>query len=158
VAEKWLIESMAIQQNGRYQWGYAESVKRMGYVAIAKHDYKSSAGLFYDSLILHQKIGRMQLAADCLDGLAEIAVEKEMPRFAVNLLGAATAIRDTLKIGLTPVAEKKHNAILGLAKKLSKKIPEDSCTFDDYFNEGKNMSISQATEKAEDFAKKIRSE
>ncbi|QGZ41406.1 putative ATPase [Pseudoduganella flava] len=92
-AGMWLLDAMQLQKGGRYQWGFAQSIKFLAFVMLAQGNLCTAASLFYDSLVLHNRLGRRQLVADCLDGLAEVAMKLDEPLPAAHLFGAADTIR-----------------------------------------------------------------
>lgn len=153
-ARNWLIKAMSIQKTGRYQWGYAESIKRMGYVFLAKKEYKAAAGLFYDSLMLHHKLGRKQLVADCLDGLAEIETDLKQPLPAAYLFGAAMKIRDEIQVSLPPAARILRDGIVQAAS-LTMKETDGDAIFKFALTEGMKKSYSEAITLATTYALKI---
>ena len=111
-ARMWLVEAMRIQKQGRYQWGFAQSIKFLAAVMLKKENHQTAASLYYDSMILHHRLGRRQLVADCLDGLAEVALGLDDPLSAAQLLGAAGQIREQCGVGLPPLQRATREALV----------------------------------------------
>ncbi|GGK72437.1 tetratricopeptide repeat protein [Rufibacter glacialis] len=74
--------------------------KSKGNYQNAKNDYIKSIQYFDLSLVKHQELGRRQLVAECLEGLANIAFSLKEPRESVILFGASMQLREAAKATL----------------------------------------------------------
>jgi tetratricopeptide (TPR) repeat protein len=76
------------------EWGRAYLLRELGLAALAQNDVARAAAHLGKSLLMHQKIGRKQLIAECLEGLALVARRVGEPRPATRLLASARNLRD----------------------------------------------------------------
>jgi len=107
-ANQYLLEAVTIQKQGRYRWGHAHSIAWLGRVMLAQGNYSEANSRYYESLVLHLQLGRRQMVAECMDGLAEIAFHANRLDIAAELLGAADGIRRRGGEELPPTAARIH--------------------------------------------------
>ena len=147
-ASRWLVEAMQLQGNGRYQWGFAQSLKFVGHVLLGQKNFQLAAEIFYDSLVFHQRLGRKQLVADCLDGMAEAGAALHQPLAAAHLFGAAMRLRDDGGEDLPPMPRAARDKHIEMARGESAN-PEQFATA---LDEGKAMNFKDVMKKAADYA------
>src|SRR5262249_49927624 len=71
----------------------ASAQKHLAQLAAARSDPRQARRLFVESLLVRHEFGDELGVAECLDGLASLAVEDRRYHHAVTLLAAATARR-----------------------------------------------------------------
>lgn len=86
-------DALKIQDQENDKWGRAWSLKGLGEAKLGKTDYASAACYFYKSFCLHTDLGRKQLVAECLEGLAKVAAGVEQAHRGAYLIGAAERLR-----------------------------------------------------------------
>jgi hypothetical protein len=75
---------------------------RLGTVAYTQGDDDRATALYGESLTLRRELGNKHGLAECLEGLAEVAVTQRQLEHAVRLLGAAAALREATGAPLSP--------------------------------------------------------
>lgn len=154
LAERHLKEALLIQEQNRYQWGHAESLKVMGDVLLGAskpHDGGKRADAtrhYRDSFVAHQRLGRKQLLADCLDRLARVAVDIGKPLDAAWLIGAAIGMRTRGDHGLPPFPQYEHNSRIELARANA----NDDTAFDHALHAGSAAPFAEVSHRALAFA------
>jgi len=88
-AEEFYRRTEALYTQADAKGDQARLVHTFGYIALHKRDYEDSKALFLQSLSDFQELGNHRGIAECLAGLAVLAVEQENYEWAVPLLGAA---------------------------------------------------------------------
>jgi tetratricopeptide (TPR) repeat protein len=83
-----LEEALRIQQRDD-KWGRAGLLKFLGNIYLETGNFKEAAVRYHESLLMHRELGRKQLIAECLEGLARLAREMSKPDQAVYLFSAA---------------------------------------------------------------------
>lgn len=111
-ANQYLLEAVTIQKQGRYRWGHAHSIAWLGRVMLAQGNYAEATSRFYESLVLHLQLGRRQMVAECMDGLAEVAAHAKQLDMAAELLGAADGLRELGGEELPPATAKIHDRLV----------------------------------------------
>jgi hypothetical protein len=75
---------------------------RLGMVAHAQGDDERAMALYGESLALRRELGDKHGLAECLEGLAGVAVAQRQLERAARLLGAAETLRETTGAPLSP--------------------------------------------------------
>lgn len=86
-------DALKIQDQENDKWGRAWSLKGLGEARLGKTDYANAACYFYKSFCLHADLGRKQLVAECLEGLAKVAAGVDEANLGAYLSGAAERLR-----------------------------------------------------------------
>jgi predicted ATPase len=81
-------------------WGRGYAQRELALVALAQGKTSTAAAYLRTSLLIHQEIGRKQLISECLDGLAQVATERDEREAAARLLGAARGLRREMGLKL----------------------------------------------------------
>ena len=80
----------------------ATALNRLGTVAHAQGDDGRATALYEESLTLCRELGDKHGLAECLEGLAGVAVAQQHLERAARLLGAAAALREAIGAPLSP--------------------------------------------------------
>jgi hypothetical protein len=98
--------------------------------------------LYQKSIKRHQEIGRMQLIADCLAGLAMVAQKVGDYKRSVKLFGMADSLRPK-HISMPPADVSLYDPVMSAAKA---QLPEGD--FEKLFKEGSGMSVEDSSKYA----------
>ncbi|HET9712689.1 MAG TPA: tetratricopeptide repeat protein, partial [Pyrinomonadaceae bacterium] len=86
-------KALDVQVENNDKWGRAWSFKGIGEAKFGLKDYAAAAFNFYESFCLHSDLGRKQLVAECLEGLAKVAAGLNQTKHGAILIGAAQKLR-----------------------------------------------------------------
>ncbi len=121
-AKKCYQETLQIREEMSDKWGTAQSLCRLAQVAIEEHDIAGAMKLLKRSLILRRDLEDKYGIAECLLALAGAALHSNLPKRAGLLLGAAEALRQSIRGTLSPRDKATSEHLLTtLPKKLSRK-------------------------------------
>ena len=136
-------ESLARLRQIKDHLGTASGFHKLGYVAQHRRDYPTAQKVFTESLTQQQKLGNKQGIAECLAGLAGLAVALEEPERAVRLFGAARALLDAIGAPLAPAdrAEWERDERIARAQL-------DGATFNAAWAKGQKMTLDKAIDYA----------
>jgi tetratricopeptide (TPR) repeat protein len=112
VAYNLMQAALEIQLEANDKWGRAWSLKGMGESKLGLQDFSSAASYFYESFCSHLGLGRKQLVAECLEGLAKVAAALEQPQRAAYLIGAADKLRDEAGSRMSDTVDKDYEDVL----------------------------------------------
>jgi predicted ATPase len=125
VAHGLMQSALDIQLGANDKWGRAWSLKGIGEAKLGLKDYAGAASHFYDSFCLHSDLGRRQLVAECLEGLAKVAAGLEQAQRGAYLIGAAEKLRNEAGSIKSSAKDKEYDALLNsLRGDISKKAFE----------------------------------
>ncbi len=116
-AEEDLLEALDIQLVSGDRWGEAASRLGLGDVNVGRARgrdayLRQAYEQYWSSLLLHRALGRRQMEARCLDGLAHLAVKGGRLVSAAGLLAAADALRRAGNIHLAVWEQRINEACL----------------------------------------------
>lgn len=118
-------DALKIQLEANDKWGRAWSLKGIGEAKLGLKDYISAASYFYDSFCLHSELGRRQLVAECLEGLAKVVAGLDRPEHGAYLLGAAEKLRNQSGSSMSPAKDKEYDTFVNnLLSNMSRKTFE----------------------------------
>jgi DNA-binding CsgD family transcriptional regulator len=86
-----------------HRYGTAGSLAALGKVLAAEGDVAAARKLYEESLALSGKLGEQWVIAACLVGLGEVVAAQRQFAWAVQLWGAADALRDANGVPIPPV-------------------------------------------------------
>jgi hypothetical protein len=89
---------------------------RLGTVAHAQGDDSRATALYEESLTLRRELGNTHGLAECLEGLAGVAVAQQHLDRAARLLGAAAALREAIGAPLSPREQARYERDLSAAR------------------------------------------
>ncbi|SDS97431.1 tetratricopeptide repeat protein [Jiangella sp. DSM 45060] len=95
-AERLLHQSLGRAQRLGYREGVGWSLNQLGVVARRQGRLERAIHLLDESLAEHQELGDKWRSASVLEALASVAQEHQNTAYAAFLLGAASAVRDTI--------------------------------------------------------------
>lgn len=95
-ARSYLLQGLAIQRELGDQQGSAYALASLGLGAISSGDLAAARAYLVEALTIVRQIGDDIGQAEALDGLAELAARSSQPKHALRLLGAASAIYESL--------------------------------------------------------------
>jgi predicted ATPase/class 3 adenylate cyclase/tetratricopeptide (TPR) repeat protein len=116
-AEAFYRDSLTLLEEFGGEEHSALVLRNLGYVAIAQKHSSKALALFSESLTLFQKLRRLSGIADCLVGLARVAVEFGQPERAARLLGLAETMRADLTTQpefITPCNREVYESLLAI--------------------------------------------
>jgi predicted ATPase/DNA-binding XRE family transcriptional regulator len=131
-------ESLDMFQELGDRWSVALTLANLGFVAL-REDVQKARSLFNESLALSIELDLKAGIANCLEGLAEVAVETERADLAATLFGAAEELRNVLGIPL-PRDRRESYAVAKDAARA--KLGE--AAFAEAWETGRAMPIEQA--------------
>ncbi|HVG19842.1 MAG TPA: hypothetical protein VNI02_12395, partial [Blastocatellia bacterium] len=138
--------ALKIQLDANDRWGRAWSLKGLGDSKLGLQDFATAASYYYESFCLHWDLGRKQLVAECLEGLAKVAGGLEQPRRVAYLIGAADKLRNEAGSPVSHDQGKSYETLLNnLRGDMSKK------EFDKARTEGKKWSPEQLQRQVKTF-------
>jgi tetratricopeptide (TPR) repeat protein len=135
----WLEKSLAIRLEREDQWGLAYSYHRLGRLAQHQEDWQTVRQRFAASLAISQRHENRRGIAECLEGLAAHAGSQGDPGRGVRLFGAASKLRETAGLPLTPSERDSVGQELA-----SLHLALDEAAFAAAWQEGRAMPIEQA--------------
>jgi tetratricopeptide (TPR) repeat protein len=106
-----MSNALDIQIENNDKWGRAWSLKGIGEAKLGQRNYAAAAFNFYESFCLHSDLGRKQLVAECLEGLAKVAAALKQANRGALLVCAAEKLRHEAGSELY-VKSKEHMALL----------------------------------------------
>jgi tetratricopeptide (TPR) repeat protein len=95
-AEEYYRRTEELFQQADAKGDQARLVHTFGYIALHKGNYTESRSLFLESLDDFLKLGNHRGIAECLAGLAGLAVEQSQYEWAAPLLSAAESLLKTI--------------------------------------------------------------
>jgi ATP/maltotriose-dependent transcriptional regulator MalT len=117
----------------------------LGYLALARGEARRAASLFVESAEIYRTVGTDRHGlAECLIGLACVAVRRRQTRLAARLFGVAEAELERLGTGLTPANRAEYQrgrAALAAARPTERLIAAAAA-------EGRGLSLDDALDQA----------
>jgi DNA-binding CsgD family transcriptional regulator/tetratricopeptide (TPR) repeat protein len=152
-AEMLLEESLSVRREIGERWGIAASLGSLGWLALRQRDFDRMRDYLRQSLEIRQVLGDRGGVAWCLEKLAEAAALQAQPfsaarrhqalRRAVNLFGAASALREPIHSVIDPADQPAYErALEALRGALGREV------FDDVWRKGASLSLQQAIDAA----------
>lgn len=96
MARTLLQESLAMHRAMGNKRGTALALNNLGDVAHGEGDYQAASKLYKESLVIRRQMCELQGIAVCLAGLAKVARAQYKMEQAAQLLGATTALLETM--------------------------------------------------------------
>jgi hypothetical protein len=122
----------------RDKWGIAALLKNLGNVACDQGDYASARSLLAESLVLRREVGDKRGIAESLEASAVLRVA-EGPEQAVQLWGAAEALRDVIGAPLPPNEHSRYECGIEAVR-----AQFDEAGYASAWAEGQTMSLDEA--------------
>lgn len=125
------------------RWAIANSLNNLGNAARAQGDYEAARSLYVESLIINRELGDRWAIAYLLEDIGGLAALQNQAKRALQLVGAAAALRDAINAPLPPAEREKLERILEPARQA---LGPDSAAQTEAG--GRAMSLEQAIEDA----------
>ncbi|MDQ6695436.1 MAG: tetratricopeptide repeat protein [Chloroflexota bacterium] len=112
-------EALVLDRQMGENRGVALTLVNMGFVARDNAEHAQARDLFLEGLQLVSEVGDKRVTAECLEGLASVAVATGSDKdaeLAVKLYGAGSAIRRNINAPLAPVEQISYDEALRLAR------------------------------------------
>jgi predicted ATPase len=91
------------------QGGRALSLQVLADIYLQENDYAAAVTSYRDSLLINQGLGRAQLIADCMSGIAKVAGRCGMPSEAGLLFGASDKLRNTYGVSKSAAGRARYD-------------------------------------------------
>jgi hypothetical protein len=115
----------------------------LGWVAMHEKDWQRAAGRLAESLDVRREIGDTGGSAWCLERLAEVALARGQAERAVQLFGAAAALRASIGSVMDPVDQQAYESRLAALRAELGEAQFTAC-----WNAGQTMTLAQAAAQA----------
>jgi ATP/maltotriose-dependent transcriptional regulator MalT len=102
-AHLWLEKSIRLYRETGHQKDLAESLALLARVCLTLGEHTQARALYEESLALAKPLNYSWLIASCLEGWAVMLIDLDRFAWAVQLWGAAEALRETIRAPMTPV-------------------------------------------------------
>ncbi len=135
--------SLAIFRNLDDQQGIGYVLNTLGNVALEQGEYDEAGVLMLGSLRIRSALGDRHGAAVSLQSMSSLLIALGNARLALNLMAAATVLRDSLMISLSP---RDRIAYEKLINRTCSALGPD--LFDAAWHDGASLTLEQATEYA----------
>jgi predicted ATPase/DNA-binding SARP family transcriptional activator len=145
-AQPLLLEGLALQQELDDVPLMAWSYLFLGVLSYLQGESARARQYFSQNLAIVAKLGNLNSLPDTLEGTAGVATAQQ-PVLAARLLGAAEALRESLKLVRSPVAQAYYDRILASVRT---QLPADELR--DAWQAGRGLSAKQVIAEAEAFA------
>lgn len=138
-----LSESLALGRELGNSRVVAVALNSLSCIASSKKDYQEARALTQKSLALYRDLGNHNSIADCLESLAEVDVllgqtDPESSIRAAVLLGAQTALRESLGYPLTPFGRPLYEqTVAGARSQL------DKAAWENAWARGQSMNLEE---------------
>ncbi len=138
-ARLWLEKSIKLYRETGHQKDLAESLALLARVFLALGDHIQTRALYEESLALARTLNHSWLIASCLEGWAAMLAEQERFAWAVQLWGAAEALRESIRVPMHPVERADYERRVAATRaRLGEEI------FSAVWAEGRTMMPEQA--------------
>lgn len=145
-------ESLVITREMEWNLELASNLHRLGYVSQSRGDFQAAAELFSESLDMQQEMGNKQGIAECLAGLAGLAVVCGKVKEGIRLYAAIEAYLEEFSVPLGPADRAEWERDLSTAKNLL-----DKKEFHKHWTEGVEYSPDQMIFDAKNFVESLAS-
>ncbi len=129
---------MATSKELNTRWHLAFVLEIMGLLERSEENYERALELFTESLSLSVEQENQQGIANCLGGLAGLAVLANEPTRAVHLFAAAAALRKSMGAKMSNNDRAEYEKYLTMVH-----LHMDHATFEAEWSEGFTMTIEQ---------------
>jgi predicted ATPase/DNA-binding CsgD family transcriptional regulator len=134
-------EGLALHRAMGDRRGTARALYASGAIASFQHNYPLACSRYEESLALFRELGEKWFIAACLDGLAGVYTVQKQTKWAVLLLGAAAALRETIGSSLPPTFRLSYERTMAAART---QLGEEA--FAAAWAEGRTMPLEQLIE------------
>ena len=139
LAREWFEESLVLVQEVGDREGALETLLGLARVALAQDDLAEARRRYQEGLTILQEIGSQEFLVACLEGLAALEAEQGAHRHAVQLWGAAGALREAIGAPIYPIYRASYEQAIAQARAM----PGEQA-FRTAWAEGRSMTPEQA--------------
>jgi tetratricopeptide (TPR) repeat protein len=143
-----LLEGLALQQELDDVPLMAWSFLFLGVLSYLQDDWLQAKQYFSQGVAIVANLGNLNSLPDTLEGMAGVAAAEHQPVQAARLVGAAEALRESLKLTRSPVAHAYYDRILSAVRT---QLP--ASVLHNAWQAGRGFSAKQAIAEAEAFAR-----
>ncbi len=115
-ARAWHEESFQLRRQCGDRWSTANSLNNLGNVVRSQGDYDLARALYRESLSINRELGERWSVAYLLEDIGGLAALEQQPDRALRLIGAAAALRETIRAPLSAVERVKLDRLLMLSR------------------------------------------
>jgi predicted ATPase len=119
--------------------GIAYALTALGAITQSEGDFLAAHAFIEESLRVQRDLGDRRGIANALEELAALAIRQDEPERAARLLGAITALRETLGEATVPAIRRHHNARIAAVRA---RLSHDR--FEALWEEGRAMNPDEA--------------
>ena len=105
-------ESLNIRGSIGDRYGSALSLRALAEVRRRQGRYREATSFYKEALVMHQQLGINEEIADCLLGLAAIALAGNDTNRAARLVGAGEALRETMRQAVPLVDRTEYDRVV----------------------------------------------
>ena len=114
-ARSLLEESLALTREHEDHYRIAYRLGDLGMLAIRQGDVEQARPLVEEGLTIAMRMGNRWFTASCLERLGEVAVGRQQFTWAVQLWGAAAALREAISAPIPPIERIPYEHAIALA-------------------------------------------
>ncbi|MFL5701739.1 MAG: response regulator transcription factor, partial [Ktedonobacteraceae bacterium] len=133
------VKSVALYKEMGHRYATAESLAALGKVLASSGDYAAAYAHYEESLAISGELGEKWVIAACLVGLGEVVAAQRQLVWAMQLWGAAEAIRDAIGVPIPPVELADYERSLSAAR-----VHLGERAFAAAWSQGRSMTPQQA--------------
>ena len=133
-----LEEALQLQREVGDRWAIANSLNNLGNVVRDQADFTTARQFYVESLIINREFGDQRAIAYVLEDMGVLAAAQSDVQRAMQLVGAAQALRDS---NGTPLSAVEKAQLEGQLTAVSNHQNAES-----YLEQGQNFSLAQAIE------------
>jgi predicted ATPase/class 3 adenylate cyclase len=138
-AKAFLEQSQRIRQEIDDPYNLAFVQQALGDVALSQNQLSQAAALYWGSLVsLNKYKGDRKGVADSLQKLAGLSLVEQQPQRAARLLAAATTMRQTHRIILSPLEQEDYQALFARVQ-----AELDKVAFNTAWQEGQSAAAAE---------------
>jgi predicted ATPase/DNA-binding CsgD family transcriptional regulator/transcriptional regulator with XRE-family HTH domain len=135
-------ESIGIFRTLSHSRDIAQVLLERGRLAHTQRQYQEALAFYHECLDLFTSLSDLQRIPECLEGIAGLIAERE-PIHAAHLLGAAAAIRESVRVLLPPVHRPAYERYVAAAR-----AALGEAAFATEWNAGRALAVEQAVAEA----------
>jgi predicted ATPase/DNA-binding CsgD family transcriptional regulator len=132
-------KSVALYKEMGHRYGTAESLSALGKVLASSGDYATAYTRYEESLAISGELGEQWVIAVGLVGLGEVVAAQRQLAWAMQLWGAAEAVRDAIGVPIPPVELADYERSLSAAR-----VHLGERAFAAAWSQGRSMTPQQA--------------
>ncbi len=138
-----LQEAVALLREVGDRWAIANSLDNLANVARDQGDYPAAFPLYVEGLMINRELGDRYAIAYLLEDMGGLAAKQGQPERALQLVGAASTLRQTIGAPLSPAEQTQLERMLEPVEQTLDEIARATA-----LGEGRAMSLEQAVDYA----------